>query len=316
VNYSPASLAKNFNRELTNVLVGGGFVESFAFGGSWKSLDVQGSNQASFAEIRSAPTPFSLGHAVGISSAQFADEASMYGFSQILNPRISYAGIADGNLEQQATRLFQFGDGGTLENTGVVAMVQSGANKLVSLINTWAPLANTSDLDLCNIPPGTDLSRPTSGAASSDLGALFGFATGAAVNEYIANNHIFASEQYGPLLCKLQTLRDAGRPAIVAQNLTTVNNTWWNIPAGRDVEILCVYLERIADFTDQLPEDTRAEIAKGDQGTLRNYPFFDTLLQNPPELIALTMSQANLLGSHFEFAVTQTADLFKGFLAP
>jgi len=275
---------------------------------------LQGSEDATFADIYAAPTPFSLMDAVGISSAMFASTASRVGFSQIITPKQQYAGIASGDLAQQPTRQFQFGDGGDLDNLGVLPMVQSGATKLVSLINTVTPLASTSELDLCDVPAGTDLSQAKSNSASSNLGALFGFSTGVPEDEYYANNHVFASEEYAPLLCKLQTLRDAGRPAIVATNHTTIENTWWNIPAGRSVEVLWVYLERISEFADQLPQETQAEIAKGDQGIFRNYPFYATMLNNPPELPSLTTSQVNLLASHFEFAVNSTAELFKDFL--
>jgi len=295
VDYKPCVLSSG--QPLADVLIGGGLIESFAFGGSSSDLDGGG-----FKEVQTPSTPFTLSLALASSSSSFAGAASCTSVSQIVTPKTPYQAIPDEAHAQQEERTWQLGDGWSIENLGLLAMMQSGATKLAVLINTVSPLANTSELNLCDIPAGTDLSESTSASASSNLGCVFGYCTEPGADNFFGNNQVFVHDDYGPLLCELQKLRDAGKPAIASQSLTTVQNTWWNIQEGLEVDVVWVYLERIADFEDQLPEQTKAEIQKGPQGDFANYPFYKTTLNNPLELTALTMSQVNLLAAHFEYA--------------
>ena len=42
------------------------------------------------------------------------------------------------------------------------------------------------------------------------------------------------------------------------------------------VELVLIYLEQVKDFEQQLPADTQAELAKGAEGGLKNYPIYET----------------------------------------
>merc|ERR1712110_232434 len=66
---------------LQNIVLGGGFVESFAFGGEAPPEQQSGGKTVG---LQAPITPFSLGHAIGISSAAFAatcSQVSAFGFS-------------------------------------------------------------------------------------------------------------------------------------------------------------------------------------------------------------------------------------------
>eukprot|EP00425_Heterocapsa_triquetra_P037718 CAMPEP_0195081878 /NCGR_PEP_ID=MMETSP0448-20130528/23209_1 /TAXON_ID=66468 /ORGANISM="Heterocapsa triquestra, Strain CCMP 448" /LENGTH=656 /DNA_ID=CAMNT_0040114937 /DNA_START=40 /DNA_END=2010 /DNA_ORIENTATION=- len=308
-----ASCGQDKRAPLEGVLMGGGLVETFAFGGTEAKF------QSPVVTVQPSPTgPLSLQIAIGISSAAFVTAADFYNTTGILNIKMPYTAVPDAShnaSEDLEERVHQMGDGGNLENLGLLAMLQSGASSLVSLVNTFTPLAKTSELDMCNVPPGTDLSQSTSNSSSSDLCCVFGYCTSPGFPYLYENNQVFASKDLAPLLCELQKLRDAGSPAVSRQKLVTVENRWWGIPAGLSVDVLWVYPSRVADFEKALPSDTQAELAKGDAGAFKNYPFYATMFQNGKESATnLNNEQVNLLAAQYEYVVKQNAALFKEVL--
>merc|ERR1712066_648204 len=90
--------------------------------------------------------PFTLADAVGISSAAFAAELSSLSSATLskLNPEVEYWPVTE---ETQASIPFQVGDGGNLDNTGVLEVLQRGARKIVWFTNTNDDLVERSSFD-------------------------------------------------------------------------------------------------------------------------------------------------------------------------
>ena len=55
---------------------------------------------------------------------------------------------------------------------------------------------------------------------------------------------------------------------VLRQKLPVLPNTWWGIQGGYDLDLVLVYLETCRDFEEQLPSETRQELAKGDRGAV------------------------------------------------
>jgi hypothetical protein len=256
--------------------------------------------------------PFSLADAVGVSSAAPAKFLSAgVGMAQ-LNPIFAYWPIDPGVQAEP----FQMGDGGNNENFGLLAMLQSGVNKSAVFVNTNKALnpnaSATGSLcdwqekegELWGLLPPDGLAE----AADMSVTCLFGECHDA-IGAHYSNNQVFPNDKLQPLLCDLERLVQAGRPAVVKQTLDVLKNDWWGIVGGNQVEIVWFYNEKCTDFEAQLPEDTKAALAQGEDGPFANFPFYKTMLQNPPELTSLTVEQINLLSAQTQYAVQQSADL-------
>lgn len=291
------------------LLVGGGLVEAFAFGGRAPEGRQDGRSGAPQA-VGAPERPFSLAFAIGVGSDSLADAFTKLP-AQKYNLEVPYWPVTRSASESQQALPYELGDGGNLENFGLLPMMQSRVRKVAVFVNTKNPV--TRDVDLCAAAVGSvDLTY----AAEFRLSCLFGHcreslierATGSA-----AKNQVFKSEDYAPLLCHFQRLISAGKPIVVKRKLKVVGNTWWGIQGDWDIEVIWVYNEVIADFERKLPQDTQRELFKGRLGPfgrLAGFPFFKTALQNPPEIFGYSWPQINLLAAQAEYAVLQHQHLF------
>ena len=58
-------------------------------------------------------------------------------------------------------------------------------------------------------------------------------------------------------MCELQTDKEEGRAAVVYGKYELLENKWWGIEGGGEVEVMWVYLEYAEEFVEQLPADTQ-----------------------------------------------------------
>jgi len=203
------------------------------------------------------------------------------------------------------TITYQLGDGASIENTGLLALLQRRVPKIAMVINTDVPLS--TDVDFCNVASDYD----PSGTVSSALADKFGFPTVSSMSGlFWARNQVFSKSDFLPLLCELGTLRKAGRPLVSRHQLPVQPNAWWGISGGWTVDLLLVLLDRSPAFEAELPAETQAEVEKGTVGRFAHFPHFKTVLQTA-DLTALHVDQANLLAALMEYAVMENAQHFQ-----
>lgn len=278
--------------------VGAGMVETFAFGGP--------NPKGNYDKGIPAPlSPFALRNAVGISSAAFAEAAAHEShMQQLVNPRAIYWPILP-DMKAGEAETWTMGDGGSYENMGLLAMLQSGADKLAVFVQTSGGIQ--TDLDLCNEDVDIDLSQ----AATTDFTCLFGHCdTGHRLDSDYGRDQVFEKDVLRPLLCTFKTQILAGLPAVSKNRYKIVGNSWWGIEGGWEAEVIFVYNSKSTDFEKKLPDDTQAEIAEGDTGDFARYPFYRTMGQNPPNSSNLNGNQVNLLAAQGEYVVKQNKELF------
>eukprot|EP00404_Azadinium_spinosum_P007422 CAMPEP_0180441336 /NCGR_PEP_ID=MMETSP1036_2-20121128/13572_1 /TAXON_ID=632150 /ORGANISM="Azadinium spinosum, Strain 3D9" /LENGTH=693 /DNA_ID=CAMNT_0022447545 /DNA_START=134 /DNA_END=2218 /DNA_ORIENTATION=- len=299
-----------------NVYVGGGLIESFAFGGLAPMPEVGGSS----VRVPAPELPFSLAEAVGISSCAPASQlASTSGLGLLAN-RIDPQGyewpIQMPGMKHQSTLRYNIGDGGNMENNGLLAMIQRGAKKVVWFMNTNFPLIDLAEFNFCEVSLGAGIEF--SGKVSNQVYDKFGFGEqSTASGEFVGRNQVFAKDELAPLLCKFQKMKADGKAIVVRSQHLVLPNTWWGITGGYSLDIIAVYNEVCQDFMDALPSATRQEVHKGRKGAFANYPHYATLYNNRRRRgqgVSLTGPQVNLLSAQAEFAVHQNADLFRDFL--
>jgi len=210
--------------------------------------------------------------------------------------------------ESQAAINFEMGDAGIMDNTGLLAMLQRGANKVVWFVNEYIELVDQAEFDFCTVPKGTVVDA--TGKIGGDVHNKF-----LPGKDLYNLNVVFDPKELAPYLCELQELKTAGKPGVLRKTFKVMPNTWWGIAGGWDVDTLLVYNTECKDFEKLLPQDTQRELAKGTSGDFANFPHYATEFQNSyTNIVGLTAQQVNLLAAQAEYAVLQNRDAFKTML--
>ncbi|CAE8651592.1 unnamed protein product, partial [Polarella glacialis] len=292
VNYMHAILNNSgCQKHLYDVVVGGGLMSTFAFGGQAPQnpvTDDEKKQKNNMLQSVPAPSePFTLSDAVGISSAAYGKAFSVLYPAQVLDPNgldwpISPRSESpknnsnnssnnndndNNNNNKVAARRYQFADGGNLEDLGLLAMLQNKATRIAVFINSVVPIDMSTNY--CDAIPDSDLTA----AADTQLTCVFGYCTGGdTIQKTFVRDQVFSQGDFAALLCQFQTELLAGRSAVAHTTYQVLENTWWGIPGGWEVEILWVYNSKVSGFEERLPAETQAALAQGAQGPFANYP--------------------------------------------
>lgn len=293
----------------TTRTVGGGFVESFAFGGEAPQKQSGGEG----IPVGEPSAPWALPCAVGSSSwgpGGFANASSLAG--DIGNIRTKYWPVTSPMLPKaQAATTYEVGDGGLIDNSGMMALLQRKAPKIV-----WVASAFTSfstSYDWANATP--ENFDPASAGVVDQLYVLFGYNT-TSPDYYYANDQVFDQSLCLETCKELRDLQLAGKPAVLKKKFTVLQNNWWGIVGGWEVEWVVLYLAKSTNFESQLPEETQSKINEGDSGPFANFPIYKTEMQNGAgDALGLTTEQVNLLAAQGEWSVLENAPLFTELLS-
>lgn len=283
--------------------------------------------------------PFSLRHCLGISSdapGVNLHEKTMFRRLNVQErywtPVYSEAENANDSGDINTTRAvtMDMGDGGSLDNLGICGMLQRKVRKIIVFCNT----NNTIPL-----PPNNTDQRPNAGRLSlekakvfdqsqppsfeewvdDDILPLFGQAVDEKMLNYLGTHHsqnkVFHLDKLRPLLKSFQEKVQAGEPPVARTKLQVLENPFWGIEGGWEVDILWIYLDDSKLFRSSLPDDTMQELDTG-RGEFARFPNFKTFGNNKSLSfdISLTEKQINLLGCFTEWCVMRNADLVKEFV--
>src|SRR4030095_7230959 len=128
---SPSALEVTYHGDFgpdQNHLVGGGFIEPFAMGSSAPVDPPSGG----LAIVGSPPAPFSLVDASGTSSSPFVGDIEE--LTSAISPQQPYWPVT--NSGGEPTEVFAFGDGGLLENLGLISLLLRQVEIIVVFTNT------------------------------------------------------------------------------------------------------------------------------------------------------------------------------------
>jgi hypothetical protein len=276
--------------------VGGGYIEPFAFGSPRLDHLTGG-----FATVAAPQRPYSLADVSGTATASYSAEA--HNFFGMLSPKWDY--WPPGAGEQADGQSFNFGDGGNLEDYGLISVLLRKVRTAAVFINTSVKINLAYDPETPPTPDDIDPNLPT----------LFGYP-----NEFSPFNQVFETARFAPLVRSLQAARRAGRSVIARTELTTVANEWCGLTGGHPVTILWVYNERVLDWEARIPvaSGVPAAIDAGNSATPHgpfvDFPNYQVSGQNVPGSIALTPEQINLLGDVSCWNITANAEMFAELL--
>jgi len=284
--------------------VGGGFVETFAFGGA-EPDDGDAQEGATCAELPAPKEIFTLAQAIGISSAAFSGKSDLI---EPFSPQIMYWPIT---AYREKALTYQVGDGGAIDNAGVLPLLQRGATNIVWLINTDVPVCEPTRYDFCNKSAAEDVEDfEASGLITNQLYDKFGFGVDA-FGAHLSDNQVFAREELFTLLCEMQQLKAQGRPTVVKSTHTVQANHWWGIPGGFNATLLYAYNDRSDDFIDLLPKEVGDLIGVESELHLENFPNLATFLDTYEDPISMSPAKVQLLAGMAEYAVRENEDLFR-----
>jgi hypothetical protein len=212
---------------------------------------------------------------------------------------------------------YLFADGGAFENIPLISFIQRRVQKIVLFYVSSTPLAPSSKYN-----PYTD---PYTGDKVSDsLSSFFGVLDPDYMNwenrslEY-EKNQVFSSVYFAPVVTALQQAQANGKGMFTTFNLTTVENTWWGVPAGLNFDVTFSYLGRLKTWESKLttemqplliPKENADDLSVDvDSGPYKSFPHYATLGGD------ISYEKANVLADLTGWSVLQNADYFRQILS-
>lgn len=278
--------------------VGGGYVEPFAFG----SPALESIVSDDVVAVEAPEVPYTLADVSGTATESFsvANNNLFGGVSANYpywppNARAPAFGTA-----------FRFGDGGFLDNYGLISVLLRNVRNVAVFINTATRLNLAYDPVA---PPGLADIDPA-------LPALFGYP-----NMYAAHNQVFERSAYAGVVRALQAARGEGRSVITTSELNVLRNDWWGVAAGGPVTITWIYSDRVPEWERRIPIGSgvpraiKTGNASVPYGPFAHFPNYPVSGQNAPGSLRLTSEQINLAADLGCWNVLEHASIFRALLA-
>jgi hypothetical protein len=133
----------------------------------------------------------------------------------------------------------------------------------------------------------------------------------------VEKNQVFPTADWVPVVTAMQKAQQAGNGIFASFNLTTVENSWWGVPAGLTFDVTFGYLGRLSQWEDKLSRgmqelvvpDTTDLSVDINHGPFRSFPHYAT------KGGGVNAEQANLLADLTGWSVLQHEDLFRRVLS-
>lgn len=277
-----------------DLIMGGGFIESFAHGAKEPSEQSR-SGEVTLEKVNGRS--LSLSSAVAISSAP------------LFRPkRYSWPVTPEGKTQKAVE--FDYADGGICENSGLLPLLARRARKVVQVVASDKGLATS--IDWCKDRSEEEWQEIHGTCADSAclVSSFFGYKARAFLNNKV-RNLVFPRERAQPFFCRLQTLKRSGKPAVFTETFPVLENQWYGIEGGYDVEVLFVILEKSSEFEEKLPSSTQ-EMLKSKED-YKNHPYYHVYSEEI-DVFWLKRPLSNLLAAQSEYSVMQNQNLVRNFL--
>eukprot|EP00817_Percolomonadidae_sp_ATCC50343_P001623 CAMPEP_0117421968 /NCGR_PEP_ID=MMETSP0758-20121206/2916_1 /TAXON_ID=63605 /ORGANISM="Percolomonas cosmopolitus, Strain AE-1 (ATCC 50343)" /LENGTH=502 /DNA_ID=CAMNT_0005204335 /DNA_START=643 /DNA_END=2147 /DNA_ORIENTATION=- len=224
---------------------------------------------------------------------------------------------------------YNFGDGGSLDNLGIMALLRRKVNHVIVCINSKNGFKVSGDPVYTNNP-------------AEDMALLMGpghfrrylvekgimeHATRKYFNYYPMQLKVYRKEfdfkvchvlkdedgeLYRELIKDIHKKVVEGQPAIIEKTYEVVDNPYFGIKGGWQVNILWVYHCVNKHFEQRLPPETR-ELIRKKKTIFSNFPHFKTIYENKKSLIGLMLEQTQLLGHQGCFNFLEEQETIKTF---
>eukprot|EP00294_Goniomonas_avonlea_P013281 CAMPEP_0114562162 /NCGR_PEP_ID=MMETSP0114-20121206/12378_1 /TAXON_ID=31324 /ORGANISM="Goniomonas sp, Strain m" /LENGTH=641 /DNA_ID=CAMNT_0001747821 /DNA_START=72 /DNA_END=1997 /DNA_ORIENTATION=+ len=300
------------------VPVGGGTIPPHAFNSKITTLSSDGDITVS------QPCPFGLSDITGASSAAPAElfkneipKWAKWTDAVGLDPVYSYFPV-DGATVGSGTDA-KFADGGTIDNTGVCAMLQyEDIDNIISFVYDATAISKDANGQVIlngNYPMlfGYQQYDPKTGQYPP-YPAWTAHDTDNTLLTESRFNQVFDAAQFQEMLDGLYAASTnngnspvgSGAPVFLQQNVRVMDNSWWGVKGDRTVNVLWVYSDMATDWLDTLAPAVQADMA-----LKPNFPHINFLLG-----IYLDATTVNELAHFASWIVNTKATLFRAMFDP
>ena len=290
----------------------GGYIEPFAFGGRPPRKGLPPQTLTGLLDTPAPSRNFSIAMAAGDSSyapggVLSQDFLPISEWLNVLGATLPYWSPADptpGNgdgLDAPPNKKGKYedavyADGGIVENLAMIGLVRRGVRTILACFSSDQPLATNKTWD-----PRTQ--APTAKVIDADIPSYFGVNI-AQLGQDEHRDQIFAKSDFVRVAMQMQASQAEGHGIVTTTALKTVENLWWGIPAGLELNVTWIVLGRVLQWEAELPADIAKQVvpegkaAASDPhklpifGAFRNFPNLNTGTQQ-----TLSHAQANLLSS-------------------
>ena len=271
-----------------NKIVGGNFIETFAYGCNIPSLaELEKSNELKNVNIPSSQGYFTLNNIIGCSSAFYAYEFYKDSILTSLIPTCNLWCLTDPNI----TKNSYYGDGGITDNTGILALVSRKIKKIISFQSPGSFLPEKKD----DIEKNSDF--------VTRFSSLYGTATSSTFT-YNPNSHqIFESNKYSDLAEQL-SIKRVDNVVYAKQKLKVLPNLQNGVEGNYELELLIIMVQPNEIFNSQLPNYISSQF-NNIESNLYNFPNYpDAELKD--EVIDYSIYKSNLLISFIYWLINNT----------
>ncbi|HJR76297.1 MAG TPA: hypothetical protein VJ805_04960 [Nitrospiraceae bacterium] len=271
--------------------LGGGTIDPFAFGGQAPAAP-PAQNRV---QVPTPPQRFSLSDIAGTSSSAFVGPLIQYFYANYpwledIDPIYSYWPVMPAN--QTPAQQYFIGDGGNLENTGLMGLLRRKMTRIIAFVHaptplSWDPVAKQVVVD-SQLPPLFGLQPKVPGQPYQPYPAP-PTPVSPSARPY-RFNQVFDQQAFYGLIDQLWQSHQAGGSAICKQaRLTVHDNAHFGIQSVGPVDVLWVYTNPVTAWTNQLSDTVRLGM-DFEPLLYGTFPNYDTILQ-----LHLEPRQVNLL---------------------
>jgi hypothetical protein len=295
--------------------LGGGYIDPFAMG----SIAPQSIDQNRRFNVPTPAARFRLSDIAGLSSLAFAydviDLAHQSGIHYLDNmvASVTYWPVLNAaTLPRNAARPYLFGDGGNLDNQGIMPLLRRRLPKIVAFVNTETQLSQQGPQNQVVV--------------DSDLPPLFGLEWNSTQGKYVPIspsspfrfNQVFDSQSFDDLRAQLWARAQKGATALAVQpGVKVLANDHFGVPAGT-TDILWVYLHPVSWWRSRLHDTVRGwmDVEPWNYLMFPNYYTVEQLhLNNHQVNLAAHLTSWNVAGTHPVGGFPPNAQVFQDFFA-
>jgi len=277
--------------------IGGGYIEPFGFDSD--EPEAQGQNGRVNVRLGAKKHRYTLSDVAGTSGSAPSEFLDQNNLNFIGFPEFKHWPVV--NPSENTAKEYSFGDGGFLENLGIMPLLMRKVAKIVVFVNTKDALEFDDEGNLTkindSIPPL--FNKPNSYDEDDD--------------ESFGLNCVFEESKYEDLVNGLRAEKDADQTVMFKDTYAVKDNPHYGIEGGWDVEVLWVYNERVGEWEEKLSVEVRDQIGSGNE--LPNFPHYKTVFQNFPKVIDLKPEEVNLLAHLSSWNIKQNEAKFHEMLS-
>ena len=305
----------------------------------WSLTDILGTSSAAFAKDlikqftlwKLNPAQFEAdlqihgpAAAARLSKAHMLPKGTLFASPEGLNAALALASLPDSLSElvpiydywspvnvpvNEPLATSDFTDGGSLDNSGIASMLSySNITTIVAFINSEHSLSQDSKGNIIvdtSIPPLFGY-QPYSDSVSDGYAPYVPGQTFGKKVECFQFNQVFPSEAFAQLRQQLWAANGAGAysgAAICTQQLTTVANSWFDVPVGQSITVVWVHLSKDTAWENAISDSSVKHIVDF-ESLFHHFPNYDT------SLTGLSATQVNLLSNFTSWIVQSNAATF------